>query len=66
MFTAAGASGRKTQKAGTATAPTFRNFIHNSVIENSPTIATAQCQMLAPRIIATHWLRPEPMEAANG
>ena len=46
--------------------PTSHNFIHNSVVENSPLFAPAQRLVLVPRIIATHWLRPEPMEAANG
>lgn len=45
--------------------PTSHYFIHNSVADNSFAIGQAQRLTLAPRIIATHWLRPEPMEAAN-
>ena len=67
MFTtAAGASGPKTRKAGTATAPTSHNFIHNSERDLTPQTIQAQRLTLAPRIIATHWLRLESMEVANG
>jgi hypothetical protein len=65
MFTAARASGPETRKAGSGM-PTSHNFAHNSVVENSFVIAQAQRLTLVPRIIATHWLRAETMEAANG
>jgi len=46
--------------------PTPHNFVHNNVGENSRAIDRAQRLTMVPRIIATHWLRPDPMEAANG
>jgi hypothetical protein len=64
MFTAARASGPKTRKAGNGM-PTSHNFVHNSVAENSVAPMPVQCFVLVPRIIATHWLRPEMVETAN-
>lgn len=62
MFTAATASGPKTRKAGTATVPTPAIFINSNAI-----IDTLQALKSQPgRIIATHWLRPEIGETANG
>ncbi|TZG25891.1 hypothetical protein [Sphingomonas montanisoli] len=66
MFVAAAASGPETRKAGTAM-PTSHIFHHNSVYENTSEAAFAQPHLeLIPRIIATHWLRPEVAEAAHG
>lgn len=66
MFAAAvGASGPKAQKAGTPM-PTSHNFVHNSANENSPATVQAQRLSLVPRIIATHWMRPETLEGADG
>jgi hypothetical protein len=46
--------------------PTSHNFAHNSAVENSFAVSQAQRLTLAPRIIATHWLRPESVEAFHG
>lgn len=46
--------------------PTSHNFVHNSANENSPATVQAQRLSLVPRIIATHWMRPETLEGADG
>lgn len=45
--------------------PTSHIIFHNSVIENSFVNGRAQCVALGPRIIATHWFRPELVDASN-
>ena len=41
-------------------------FITYNAISNSFSSEQAQCPAVPPRIIATHWLRADTVEGANG
>lgn len=66
MVATAGSVALKARKGRTATVRPSAIFVNNGTDKDSSGAGEAQHLALIPRIIATHWLRPECMEANHG